>query len=101
MSMSSPLHLPEHRDGTESKKIEEEKEANLRSVINSMVNYNKIRVFNVDIEELGRYKNGGPLIDLDSKQVEEFRRNITIGTQEDVTEIVDPKGNKKIAERHE
>ena len=75
---------------TEIKAIEAEKEANLRSLINSMVNYDKIRVFDIDIEELGKYKNAGPLIELDSEQVEEFRAKITTGTREDVAENVDP-----------
>jgi len=76
---------------TEIKAIEAEKEANLRSLINSMVNYDKIRVFDIDIEELGKYKNAGPLIELDSEQVEEFRKKITVGNQDAIPpDTVDP-----------
>jgi len=75
---------------TEIKQIEQEKQENLHSLIRSMVDRNKIRVFDIDIEELGRYKNAGPLIELDSEQVEEFRKKITTGTLEDVPEAVDP-----------
>jgi hypothetical protein len=77
---------------TEIKAIEAEKEANLRSLINSMVNYDKIRVFDIDIEELGKYKNAGPLIELDGAQVEEFRKKITVGNEDAIPpDTVDPK----------
>jgi hypothetical protein len=69
-------------DDAQIKAIEAEKEANLRSLINNMVNTNKIRVFDIDIETLGKYKTGGPLLEIDNKQIEEFKKKITVGGEE-------------------
>ena len=66
-------------DDAQIKAIEAEKEANLRSLINNMVNTNKIRVFDIDIETLGKYKTGGPLLEIDNEQIEEFKKKITVG----------------------
>ena len=57
-----------------------------------MVNTNKIRVFDIDIETLGKYKTGGPLLEIDSEQIEEFRKKITVGNEDVIPpDTVDPK----------
>lgn len=47
-------------DPDEKEKIEEEKLKNLRSLMNSLINKNRLRIIDVPIDDLNKYRKGGP-----------------------------------------
>jgi len=53
-------------------KIEEEKALNLQSIIKSLLNKDRIRYLGIPINELNRYRSGGPLEKIDNSLLQQF-----------------------------
>jgi hypothetical protein len=59
-------------DENEIKAIEEDKKQNLRSLINRLMNTNKLRILDINIQELNKYRAGGPLLEIDPQVLEDY-----------------------------
>tara|TARA_Y100001938_G_scaffold69128_1_gene95926 strand:+ start:735 stop:4187 length:3453 start_codon:yes stop_codon:yes gene_type:complete len=61
---------------SETKQIEREKVRNFRYLMNSMLKKKKMRFMEVPLEELTKYRQGGPLKQLDGKLLQKFAEDM-------------------------
>ena len=70
--------LSSKNNGADAVMIKEEKLANMRSLMNNMINDSKVRILNIPLTELQKYHAGGPFRPLSESFIEEIKAGTAV-----------------------